>query len=171
MTIKLRTPDTDLIELSGKWVYKHPLKDRSLYINGTLYKVKEGEYNTASGLDYMVVENTQTGELSMVFEGTQGGKDIVTDGTIPGSIPNTQLKAANEAYKKENKKYGIKNVSGNSLGGGLANYVACNNEDVRSVTYNPAILPEGDYDKNNPRITNYVSEYDSLTLGERGMGY
>ncbi|EFS04689.1 hypothetical protein NT04LS_0114 [Listeria seeligeri FSL S4-171] len=171
MTTKLKTPDVDLIELSGKWVYKHPNEGRELTVNNTIYKVKEGEYNTASGLDYMVVENTQTGELSMVFEGTQGGKDIVTDGTLPGSIPNTQLKAANEAYKKENKKYGIKNVSGNSLGGGLANYVASNNEDVRSVTYNPAILPEGDYDKNNPRITNYVSEYDPLTLGERGMGY
>nr|WP_239457705.1 hypothetical protein [Listeria seeligeri] len=167
---KLKTPDTDLIELSGKWVYKRPKKLSSIKVNGTRYKVKEGEYNTASGLDYMVMENTQTGELSMVFEDTQGGKDIVTDGTLPGSVPNTQLKAANEAYEKESKKYDIKNVSGNSLGGGLANYVASNNEDVRSVTYNPAILPEGDYDKNNPRITNYLSEYDPLNLGERGMG-
>ncbi len=24
MTTKLKTPDIDLIELSGKWVYKHP---------------------------------------------------------------------------------------------------------------------------------------------------
>ncbi|MBC6307837.1 hypothetical protein HCI95_16225, partial [Listeria booriae] len=99
MTTKLKTPDIDLIELSGKWVYQHPIVDWKLRVNGTIYKVKEGEYNTASGLDYMVVENTQTGELSMVFEGTQGGKDIVTDGTLPGSVPNTQLKAANEAYK------------------------------------------------------------------------
>ncbi|MBC1515309.1 SA1320 family protein [Listeria immobilis] len=171
MTTKLKTPDTDLIELSGKWVYKHPERGRNLTVNNTIYKVKEGEYNTASGLDYMVVENTQTGELSMVFEGTQGGKDIVTDGTLPGSVPSAQLKAANKAYKNESQKYNIKNVSGNSLGGGIANYVASNNDDIRSVTYNPAILPEGDYDKNNPRITNYLSEYDPLTLGERGMGY
>ncbi|MBM5720075.1 SA1320 family protein [Listeria ivanovii] len=171
MTTKLRTPDIDLIEMSGKWVYQHPIVDQKLRVNGTIYQVKVGEYNTASGLDYMVVENIQTGELSMVFEGTQGGKDIVTDGTLPGSVPDTQLKAANKAYKKESQKYDIKYVSGNSLGGGLANYVASNNDDVRSVTYNPAILPEGDYDKNNPRITNYLSEYDPLTLGERGMGY
>lgn len=32
-------------------------------------------------------------------------------------------------------------------------------------------MPEGTYDKDNPRITNYLSEYDSLTLGERGAGY
>nr|WP_246456496.1 hypothetical protein [Listeria immobilis] len=68
---KLKTPDTDLIELSGKWVYTHPKKRNSIKVNGTIYKVKEGEYNTASGLDYMVVENTQTSDLSMVFEGAQ----------------------------------------------------------------------------------------------------
>lgn len=60
--------------------------------------------------------------------------------------------------------------AGNSLGGGLANYVASQNE-VRSVTYNPAILPEGSYDLNNSRITNYMSEYDPLTLGEMAAGY
>lgn len=57
----------------------------------------------------------------MVFEGTQ---DFLTDGTLPDSIPNTQLREADEAYKKESQKYVIKNVSRNSLGGGLSNYVA-----------------------------------------------
>ncbi|EKF1958936.1 hypothetical protein OYM88_001393, partial [Listeria monocytogenes] len=94
-----------------------------------------------------------------------------TDGTLPGSIPNTQLREADAAYKKESQKYNIKNVAGNSLGGGLSNYVASKNDGIRSVTYNPAILPNGIYDKDNPRITNYLSEYDPLTLGERGAGY
>ncbi|MPR76271.1 hypothetical protein D7389_13825, partial [Listeria monocytogenes] len=124
MTTKMGTSDTDLIELSGKWVYRHPLRGNSLYVNGTLYEVKEGEYNKSSGLDYMIVENTTTGEISMVFEGTQGTQDFLTDGTLPGSIPNTQLREADAAYKKESQKYNIKNVAGNSLGGGLSNYVA-----------------------------------------------
>ncbi|ECB9806332.1 hypothetical protein WFU28_001801 [Listeria monocytogenes] len=171
MTTQLRTPDTDLIELSGKWVYRHPQKYQEIDVNETRYIVKEGEYNKASGLDYMIVENTTTGEISMVFEGTQGIQDFLTDGTLPGSIPNTQLREADAAYKKESQKYNIKNVAGNSLGGGLSNYVASKNDGIRSVTYNPAILPKGTYDKNNPRITNYLSEYDPLTLGERGMGY
>ncbi|MCY61996.1 hypothetical protein DXP74_05660 [Listeria monocytogenes serotype 4c] len=171
MPEKLKTSDVDLIELSGKWVYKHPGELSNINVNGTKYEVRAGEYNKASGLDYMIVENTSTGEISMIFEGTQGTQDFLTDGTLPGSIPNTQLREADAAYKKESQKYNIKNVAGNSLGGGLSNYVASKNDGIRSVTYNPAILPKGTYDKNNPRITNYLSEYDPLTLGERGMGY
>ncbi|ECQ0701254.1 hypothetical protein FXK32_06035 [Listeria monocytogenes] len=171
MPEKLKTSDADLIELSGKWVYKHPGELSNINVNGTKYEVRAGEYNKASGLDYMIVENLSTGEISMIFEGTQGTQDFLTDGTLPGSIPNTQLREADAAYKKETQKYNIKNVAGNSLGGGLSNYVASKNDSLRSVTYNPAILPKGTYDKNNPRITNYLSEYDPLTLGERGMGY
>ncbi|KMT57901.1 hypothetical protein X560_2599 [Listeria fleischmannii 1991] len=45
------------------------------------------------------------------------------------------------------------------------------NNDVKSVTYNPAMLPDGEYTQKNPDITNYMSEYDPLTLGERSAGY
>lgn len=164
------TSNLDLIELSGKWVYQSPPRGVSLEVNEQTYEVKEGAYNTPNGLDYMIVENVATGEISMVFQGTQGFQDMVTDGTLPGAVPDAQLKDAEAAFKTMNEKYNITNVSGNSLGGGLANYVA-SNHDVNSVTYNPAILPEGSYDTNNPRITNYMSEYDPLTLGERSAGY
>ncbi|WP_246215595.1 SA1320 family protein [Listeria valentina] len=173
---KLRTSDLDIIEMSGRVVYEEPKRDEFIDVNGQVktYRVKEGKYNTKSGLDYMIVENTKTGEVGMIFQGTQGqkngGKDIITDATLPGNIPDEQLKAADKAYKKMSKKYKISYVGGNSLGGGLGNYVASNNE-VKSVTYNPAILPDGKYSQKNPDITNYMSEYDPLTLGERSARY
>ncbi|EAF5832236.1 hypothetical protein ACMVKW_001891 [Listeria monocytogenes] len=104
MTTKLKTSDTDLIELSGKWVYQHPKEGTELKVNGKIYIVKEAEYNKSSGLDYMVVENATTGEISMVFEGTQGTQDFLTDGTLPGSIPNTQLREADAAYIRRKRR-------------------------------------------------------------------
>ncbi|EAG5904430.1 hypothetical protein E5Z49_01710 [Listeria monocytogenes] len=104
MTAKVKTPDTDLIELSGKWVYKHPKKGHRLDVNNTVYIVLEGEYDKPSGLDYMVVENLTTGEISMIFEGTQGTQDFLTDGTLPGSIPNTQLREADAAYIRRKRR-------------------------------------------------------------------
>ncbi|KMT57900.1 hypothetical protein X560_2598 [Listeria fleischmannii 1991] len=127
---KLKTSDLDIIELSGKIVYEEPQPGDYITLNGikNSYEVKEGKYGTKSGLDYMIVENTKTGEVGMVFQGTQGqkdgGRDIITDATLPGNIPDAQLLAADEAYKEMSEKYDIKYVGGNSLGGGLGNYVA-----------------------------------------------
>ncbi|EHL5792525.1 hypothetical protein KTZ03_002383 [Listeria monocytogenes] len=104
MPEKLKTSDADLIELSGKWVYKHPGELSNINVNGTKYEVRAGEYNKASGLDYMIVENLSTGEISMIFEGTQGTQDFLTDGTLPGSIPNTQLREADAAYIRRKRR-------------------------------------------------------------------
>lgn len=165
------TSDMDLIELSGKWVYHKPERWTRLIVNKSIYKVKKSEFKKSpTGLDYMIVQNIKTGEISMIFEGTQGTQDMITDATLPGFVPDTQLKAAMKAYEKEKKTYAIRNVAGNSLAGALSNYVA-SKYPVNSVTYNPAILIQGTYNKKNGRITNYMSEYDPLTLGERAPGY
>lgn len=57
-------------------------------------------------------------------------------------------------------------AAGNSLGGGLANYVAMQNLNIKSVTINPSIVPEPAINSlfspftNN--CTNYISENDPL---------
>ena len=57
-------------------------------------------------------------------------------------------------------------VTGNSLGGGLANYVAVHNPGTISVTLNPAMLPDADkgFDpvNANHNITNYIDKGEIL---------
>lgn len=87
-----------------------------------------------------------------------------------------QYKAAREYYKEIKKKYGhIEYVAGNSLGGGLANYVAIT-ENVHSVTLDPALVPdhvlkEYGNSKTYDHITNYCGKFDPLTLAENAGGY
>ncbi|MBM7542920.1 SA1320 family protein [Amphibacillus cookii] len=66
----------------------------------------------------------------------------------------------------------ITSVSGNSLGGALANYVGVEYNHVRSVTLNPAMLPASalDVEKQYDNITNYISEYDLLNLSQDAIG-
>ncbi|EUJ52898.1 hypothetical protein [Listeria fleischmannii] len=115
------TSNLDLIELSGKWVYQSPSRGVSLEVNEQTYEVKEGIYNTSNDLDYMSVENVAASEISMVFQETQGFQDIVTDGSLPNDFPDAQLKGVEATFESMSRKYDITNVSGNLLGGGLAN--------------------------------------------------
>ncbi|MCY8347777.1 alpha/beta hydrolase [Bacillus haynesii] len=100
-------------------------------------------------------------------------QDILTDAQMAGSITPKQVEAARDYYDQMKAKYGDKlnSVCGNSLGGGLANAVAVEHPDVKAVTINPSILPEGEVDRDQdyPNITNYFSKYDPLTLAEEGV--
>ncbi|WP_156031550.1 hypothetical protein [Sporolactobacillus terrae] len=62
-------------------------------------------------------------------------------------------------------------MCGNSLCGALANAVAVHHKNVRAVTLDPAILPEGMVKTNHkyPNVTNYFTKYDGLTRGELGL--
>jgi len=175
------TSDRDLIKLCGFNVYQHPEDRALLKINRKLYHVRYTYFNRASsGLDAMVVENKATGEISLIYEGTQKEKrnqDVLTDGdlVLSDATPR-QFKDADQFFRKMKKKYGrIDHVAGNSLGGALANYVAVK-EGVHSVTLDPAILPPEVTDDmkgkktKKLRITNYCGSYDPLTLLEKAAG-
>ncbi|WP_332237000.1 hypothetical protein [Sporolactobacillus sp. KGMB 08714] len=176
----IRTNDQDLVQLSGYAVYLHPEEKRKIKINNHHFLIMATNYSSLpSGLDAMTVKDLQTGNISIIYAGTdpQQSADIGTDaGLVLSSGTPQQFKDAEAYYKSMKTTYGhVDFVAGNSLGGGLANYVAVRN-NVRSVTLDPSILPEkvavpAADSAAAKRITNYDGGYDPLTLGEVAGGY
>ncbi|WP_353949111.1 alpha/beta hydrolase [Sporolactobacillus sp. Y61] len=176
------TNDQDLVYLSGFTVYQHPEVRKELKVNGNRYYVVNRTYDDPArhGLDAITVKDLQTGDVSIIYEGTQseqGNLDLKTDIDLALNDSVTeQFKQAEVYYKEMEAIYGdIDHVAGNSLGGGLANYVAVR-QDVHSVTLDPAMLPEDVADKyavgkTNSHITNYYGNYDPLTLAQQAGGY
>ncbi|BBN98236.1 SA1320 family protein [Sporolactobacillus terrae] len=171
-----KTSDQDLVELAGLHAYKKYDKDKKFIVNRSRYVVKNISYTNINGLDAMTIQNFDTGEYTIVFQGTQvkgkyGMRDMITDIQLLNSAEPEQLKAARTYFDRMNEKYGVKSVCGNSLGGALANAVAVHHKNVRAVTLDPAILPEGMVKTNHkyPNVTNYFTKYDGLTRGELGL--
>jgi hypothetical protein len=131
-----------------------------------------------SGMDAMTVQNVASGEYHVVYMGTNahgkyGRADLITDIQLLTEATPQQLKDADSYFADMEKEFGeITSVGGNSLGGALANYVGVQNNHVRSVTLNPAMLPSGAMEagKEYHNITNYISEYDVLNLSQRAIG-
>ena len=144
--------DKDLVELAGYRAYTHPAKVTKFYVNNNEYRVLNTRYEDPTGLDAMTVMNTETKEISIIYVGTDakakyGNEDIITDAQLLSDLTPEQITAAREYYNQMNETYkdigGVKNVAGNSLGGGLVGAVAIENPEVKAVTLNPALLPEG----------------------------
>lgn len=166
--------DKDLVELAGFHAYTYPLEGDILHVNGIEYEVRHAHYNDPTGLDAMTIINIETEEASIVYVGTDksakfGMQDIITDVQLLSDLTPAQITAARDYYHKMDEILkdigGVKSIAGNSLGGGLAGAVAVENPELRAVTLNPALLPEGmmDLDKDYENITNYFSSYDVLT--------
>ncbi|MCC5804330.1 hypothetical protein H7H33_21235 [Rossellomorea vietnamensis] len=143
--------DKNLVQLAGQEAYKKPKRDIELYVNDVEFIVVDTHYGDPTGLDSLMVVNTDTDEVSIVYVGTDAGadngkQDLLTDAQLLSDLTLPQLEAAQEYYNKMNKKY-------ESLGG------------VKSVTLNAALLPKGmaDPDKSYDNITNYFTNYDVLT--------
>lgn len=71
-SIATKTSDPDLVQLGGYSVYKHPGRNKIIKVNEHFYNIPETNYDTSpTGLDAMVVENVDSGEVSIIYEGTQ----------------------------------------------------------------------------------------------------
>ncbi|MCL1630782.1 hypothetical protein M3N64_02280 [Sporolactobacillus sp. CPB3-1] len=124
------TNHKDLVELAGFQSYKIKEGERYRFIkvNDKKYQIVSiiGPKENKTGLDAMTVQNVDTGEYTVVFQGTQvrgkyGMHDMITDIQLLGSTEPEQVKAARAYFDRMNKKYGVHSVCGNSLGGALAN--------------------------------------------------
>ena len=160
--------DQDLVYLAGNSVY-FPDKKSVKTTNNIKYEVFEYyEENPQCA----VFKNKETGEFVLSFQGTNINEmeDLAADLQLGGEgVPNLHKRAL-EIYKRVNQKYPISAVCGNSLGGSLANYVSVNT-GVRSVTINPAVLPNDQetLNKNNDNIRNYIATGDPLDILQKSV--
>ncbi|WP_339146708.1 MULTISPECIES: hypothetical protein [unclassified Sutcliffiella] len=76
--------DKDLVELAGYHAYRGFGLDENIKVNGNQYKVVDTLYNQDSGLDALTVENFETGEIIIVYVGTDASQfnDIKTDAQL-----------------------------------------------------------------------------------------
>nr|WP_208587228.1 hypothetical protein [Gracilibacillus suaedae] len=168
--------DTDLVELAGYHAYLGYDVDEIIRIDGNRYEVKNVYYDQHTGLDALTVQNIKTNYTIIVYVGTDKDQleDLLTDAYLLSSTAVPQLTAADDYYTDMDGQYGIDSVTGNSLGGALANSIAVEYPNVRSVTYNPALLPGHlvDADKDYDNIMNYIGQYDvlNMTLDSLGLG-
>ncbi|MRX73936.1 hypothetical protein GJU40_17525 [Bacillus lacus] len=170
------TTDQELVQLAGLHAYLEYENDHKIDIEGKEFLVYNTNYDHPTGLDALTLKNENTGEFIIAFVGTDahaeyGMQDLKTNVKLLNGVTPPQLQEANayfQSMQAELAKSGheISYVCGNSLGGALANSVAVQNPNVKSVTINPALLPSGmvvngaDYSN----ISNYISQYDILNL-------
>ncbi|GAE95252.1 hypothetical protein JCM21714_4469 [Gracilibacillus boraciitolerans JCM 21714] len=121
--------DRDLVELAGYQAYIINENTRIITVNDSKYRVLNTKKDRYTGLDAHTVVNLKTKEFTVVFVGTnvEQIEDIKTDIFLVSDVDVPQLEAAKEYYEKMDEKYGIDSVTGNSLGGALANRIGVDN--------------------------------------------
>ncbi len=109
------TNHKDLVELAGLKAYKVKESHRYHFIkvNNKQYQIVNiiGPKENKTGLNAMTVQNVDTGEYTVVFQGTQikgkyGMRDMITDIQLLNSAEPEQLKAARTYFDRMNEKYG-----------------------------------------------------------------
>lgn len=171
MSARPGTSHDDLMDLASRYAYAEELNvDVSVWVNGKEFVVREVKEDARSGLDAFVFENVDTGELTVVFQGSHDLRDWMTNATLATRVTDAQFEAALAFFDDVSARFGVvSSVSGNSLGGGLAAYVAVHRE-VAAVTVNPAPVPNEARGVGSPDVTNYVSSHDVLDAVNQSMG-
>ncbi len=178
--------DEGKLSLAAKDIYGYDQKDikkRTLEekYNATMFD--KGSTNTITGFSGYALQDNNTGEIVIVFVGTQAEKDIGDIGAdaaiglnnLTGNYVSTAQVDEADAYYQMVKAeaHGAKiSLTGHSLGGGLADSVAMRNpsDNLDVLSLNPAPLLSVDvvkygygFDKKN--IRNVINENDPLHQG------
>jgi hypothetical protein len=159
------TTDDDLMDLSSRFAYrKRTVKGDELIVNTKSFWVVDVVSDPETGLDAITVRNDETNELTVAFQGTQGGTDVLQDAALVTSGTPTQFAAAHAYVLRMQQKHNtlVGSVCGNSLGGGLAAYVSGSSPWIRAVTVNPAPVPHALSGRRAPQVRNYISPTDPL---------
>ncbi len=179
MTAAPETDHDDLMDIASRFAYLDDLgtnrnQVNTIRVNGTIYRVLDVEEDLGTGLDAFTFENTVTHEVTVAFQGSDGMVDWQNNALLVTSATPAQFAAA-EAYVQ--KIGDVDFVCGNSLGGGLAAYVAARDGDLQGVTVNPAPVPAALADVDAPNVHNYLTGNDMLHqlvlaggLGDRVIG-
>ncbi|MDP3194621.1 hypothetical protein [Tabrizicola sp.] len=107
-------------------------------ISGTYSKIVGSTF----GFNAQVYQNAATGEIALAFQGTNptSTTDWVNNATQYTGLPTPQYELALIVAQRAVERYGSDlTVTGHSLGGGLAQFVAAN-FNVNAVTFNAAGL-------------------------------
>lgn len=162
--VRPETTHDDLMDLASRSAYdKNLAVGAGEFVNGREFHVLEIKSDAPTGLDAILFENTDTGELTIAFQGTDGWRDWVADLSLATSATDAQFPAA-VAYLDDvtARRGAVSTVTGNSLGGALAAHVAAQRPDLLAVTVNPAPVPAAYRGLPAPNVTNYVSTHDVL---------
>ncbi|HEY0186381.1 MAG TPA: Mbeg1-like protein [Cellulomonas sp.] len=163
MTAAPETNHDDLMDLASRWAYASPDVGDKVDVNGTEFTVVHTRHDTATGLDAYTFRNPDTDELTVAFTGTESLDDWIADATLLTQWDPAQYQAAEHYVQEMAGRYGpIGTVCGNSLGGGLAAYVAARNPSITAVTVNPAPVPDSLVGAAAPNVYNYISRADVL---------
>lgn len=168
-----RTSHAHLMDLASRWSYDPDLTvGREIDVGGTRFVVEHAETGTPTGLDAFTLRNLETGEVTIAFQGTADEKDAIADALLLTPRTPAQFEAAAAYVTRMRAEHpGLVSVCGNSLGGGLAAYVALLNPDLTAVTVNPAPVPEQYAGVAAPNVHHYISTADILfrLVGAAGL--
>jgi pimeloyl-ACP methyl ester carboxylesterase len=141
---------------------------------------REKVYSVASAGFYAAMFTSNSGETVLAIRGTDGMDDLVDDYSIfAGRVP-TQIREATRALQNARTLGGVVYLTGHSLGGGLASYLAARH-NYPCVTFNaPGMVRtysrrlkarSQQQEWNRDKILHIRAKYDVVSVGTgRALG-